>query len=52
VKQVDVDSQEKVSMGPGEILIINGFFIPLWIGTALLFRRAIAMGLKCSRRLD
>jgi hypothetical protein len=28
--------------GPGEILILNGFFIALWVGSALLFRRTSA----------
>jgi hypothetical protein len=32
--------------GPGEILILNGFFIALWVGSALLFRRTSATGSK------
>lgn len=32
-----------------EILILNGFFIALWVGSALLFRRASAMGSKRNR---
>lgn len=32
--------------GPGEILILNGFFIALWVGSALLFRHTSAMGSK------
>jgi hypothetical protein len=31
---------------PGEILTLNGFFIALWIGSALLFRRTSATGSK------
>jgi hypothetical protein len=38
--------------GPGEILILNGFFIALWIGSALLFRRTSATGSKWNRRLE
>ena len=38
--------------GPGEILILNGFFIALWVGSALLFRRTSAMGSKWNRRLE
>ena len=32
--------------GPGEILIPNGFFVALFVGSALLFRRASASGSK------
>jgi hypothetical protein len=32
-----------------ELLILNGFFITLWIGSALLFRRASAIGSKRNR---
>ncbi len=38
--------------GPGEILILNGFFIALWVGSALLFRRTSATGSKWNRRLE
>ena len=31
---------------PGEILVLNGFFVALWVGSALLFRRAGATGTK------
>ncbi len=36
--------------GTGEILISNGFFIALWVGSALLFRRTSATGSKWNRR--
>ena len=39
-------------IGPGEILILNGFFIALWVGSALLFRRTSATGSKWNRRLE
>jgi hypothetical protein len=32
-----------------EILILNGFFVALWVGSALLFRRANA---TLNRRLE
>lgn len=32
-----------------ELLILNGFFIVLWVGSALLFRRASAIGSKPNR---
>lgn len=35
-----------------ELLILNGFFISLWVGSALLFRRASATGSKRNRRLE
>jgi len=38
--------------GPGEILILNGFFIALWVGSAFLFRRTSATGSKWNRRLE
>jgi len=38
--------------GPFEILISNGFFIVLWVGSALLFRRTSATGSKWNRRLE
>ena len=38
--------------GPGEILILNGFFIVLWIGSALLFRRTSATGSKLNQELE
>jgi len=37
--------------GPGEILSLNGFFIVLWVGSALLFRRTSATGSNRNRRL-
>ena len=38
--------------GPGEILTSNGFFIALWVGSALLFRRTSATGSKWNRRFE
>jgi len=38
--------------GPGEILSLNGFFIVLWVGSALLFRRTSATGSNRNRRLE
>jgi uncharacterized membrane protein len=35
-----------------ELLILNGFFIALWVGSALLFRRASATGSKRNRQLE
>jgi hypothetical protein len=35
-----------------EILGVNGFFIALWVGSALLFRQASATGSNGNRRLD
>lgn len=32
--------------GPLRILAVNGFFVLLWVGSALLFRRASVMGSK------
>jgi hypothetical protein len=35
-----------------EISIFNGFFVGLWVGSALLFRRATRHGLEVNRPLD
>jgi hypothetical protein len=37
--------------GLGFTLLINGFFVALWVGSALLFRRASATGWKWNRQL-
>ena len=41
-----------VVAGFGFTLILNGFFVALWVGSALLFRRASTTGSKWNRRLD
>ena len=38
--------------GPAEILILNGFFIALWVGSALLFRHTSATNSKLNQRLE
>lgn len=37
---------------PAKTLMLNGFFVTLFVGSALLFRRATAMGSKWDRRIE
>jgi hypothetical protein len=38
--------------GPAELLILNGSFVALWVGSALLFRRSSARRSEGNRRLE
>ncbi|MFC2167646.1 hypothetical protein ACFLRW_01590 [Acidobacteriota bacterium] len=38
--------------GPRDRLFLNGFFIVLWVGSALLFRRTVTTGSKRNREFE